>query len=220
MEYLVSIGIIAVGVILLALALKLLKGLVKTAMTALLIALILGGASMAVLYQDYNTIQDGLQNDAALIVTYQNETLAATNITSGGNPGFINPDTIKNNTFQIIVAHEALSDASFDIANRDVSFEEVEEIFAATTFEAISDVLGLNAEERVSLQEEYMSIEEVKRDLALLGATRTASDNTGRFILQGLQEGTVRVEPPLLTTRFVRLAPESVTESALNATEI
>lgn len=219
MNYLFSIAIIVVGIIGIVLAIKLLKGLVKTAITALLLGLVVFGATFVALYQDYTTIHSGLQNDAVLFITYENESVAAVNVTQGQTreAETINASRV-NASLELYVSYEALEDETFQYKDRMIAEDAVRDVFEASSFEAIGDALGLRGSERIQLREQYDSPDAFKEQLAIMAATSALQENPNRFLLSGVQDGTIMVEPELLTTRFINYVPESLVSRAFNVT--
>lgn len=211
MTYTAGIVVIIVGVILAVLVMKLLSGLVKTAATLLLIILVVGGASIAVIYKDYQTLQNGLESNAVLDVTYKNETVLALNITrdSDGVEPVENPGNV---SLRLRVKHSAFQNATYNLPGLDLSYAKVTDILKATTLEEASEPFTPTEEEVILTG--YEDVDTFKRDVMLVGVTSQLQEGSQRFLLEGIKNGEITVEPELLMFTFMSYVPERIIDSA------
>jgi hypothetical protein len=214
MSYILSAGILVLGIALVILAVKLLHGLLKTAATAFLILLVLSGATFAALYQDYRTVQSGLGDDAVLEFTYANDTVSAVNITAGSPATTVAQD--HSAALTIITTYEAYSAGDFTYDGETLDTSTTEAILGAETLTDVGDALRLRGDERTRLRREYDAAQAFKDQLVLFAAQSAIEDSPNRFLLAGLRSGTITVEPPLLTTFVINYVPGSVIDSAWN----
>lgn len=217
MSYLVSGLVVVFGIAAILLSFRLLSGLIKTAVTAGLLALVIFGATTAALYQDYNTLRDGLSEDAVLIVTHDNESVTATNITDGSGDAPLDPEET-NASLTLYVAFDALNTEAFTYNGRSYSAEQIDQIMDAGSLDEISNVLDLRGPEDIALKEQYSDADAFHEQVAIAAATSTFSDDPSTFLIDGLRDNTVRVEPPLLTARLINYMPDSITRRAIQTT--
>lgn len=214
MNYLLSLAILLFGAALIILVFKLLKGLVKTAVTALIILIVLTGASFAALYQDYKTVQAGLAENAAVQFTHDNQTITTVNVTSGSAAEIIPDNATTQITFR--TSYEAYNEDSFTHRGDTVSSDTAEEILSAAKLSEIGDALRLRGDERIQLRQTYSSAGDFKHNFVSLAIQSQLEENPNRFLLNGFRDGTITVEPPLLTTRFINIVPGSIIDQAWN----
>jgi len=214
MSYILSAGIIVLGIAIIILAIKLLHGLIKTAATAFLILIVLTGAGFAALYQDYSTVQDGLTSDAALTFTYDNDTVTAVNITQGSPATTIPADHEAD--LAIIASYEAFDADHFTYDGETLDAATTEEILSASTLTDIGDALEYRGDQRTRLRSQYEDAQAFKDSFVLFAVQAAIQDNPNKFLLDGLRSQTITVEPRLLTTRVINYVPSSITNTAWN----
>jgi hypothetical protein len=212
MSYLLSAGIVIVGIILIILAFKLLRGLIKTASIAVLLGLVIFGSSFLVLYKDYQTVQEGLAEDAVVHLQADNETVAALNITQGEASTLSDIDAEGKITF--VMTEEAFEDGDFVFNGDTLSSEQSKDIFRADSVAEVGDILALVGDERVALRQRYDSAQEIKNTIALLSLSEKVQSQPNEFLLSGIREGTISVKPELLTVKFINYIPDSIIDRA------
>jgi hypothetical protein len=212
MSYLLSAGVVIVGIILIILAFKLLRGLIKTASIAVLLGLVIFGSSFMVLYKDYQTVQGGLAEDAVVHFQAGNETVAALNITQGEASTLSDLDAKGKITF--VMTEAAFDDGDFVFNGEPLSAEQTDEVFQADTVTEVGDALALTGNERIALRQRYSSAQEIKNTITLITVSEKVQSQPNKFLLQGIREGTISVKPELLTVRFINYIPDSIIDRA------
>lgn len=212
MSYLLSAGIVFVGIILIILAFKLLRGLIKTASIAVLLGLVVFGSSFLVLYQDYQTVQDGLADDAVVHFQANNETVAALNITQGEASTLDDLNATGKITF--VMDEAAFNNDDFTFNGNTLSDDQQDEVFQADTVTEVGDALAITGEQRVAFRQRYDSAQEIKNTVILLTVSEKVQSQPNKFLLNGVREGTISVEPALLTIRFINYIPDSIIDRA------
>ncbi len=217
MNYLLSAGVVIVGIILIILAFKLLRGLIKTASVAVLLGLVIFGSSFMVLYKDYRTIQEGLQQDAVAHFQAGNETVAALNITQGEASTLSDLEATGKITF--VMSDEAFDDGDFAFNGDSLSAEQAYEIFRASTVTSVGDTLALTGNERVALRQRYDSAQEIKNTITFVAVSEKVQSQPNKFLLGGIREGTISVKPDLLTVKFINYIPDRIIDRAWGTTK-
>ena len=215
MEYMTSIVVVLIGIVLGVLVMKLLSGLVKTAATLFLILVVSTGAITAALYADYNTIQTGMEENAVLVVEHDDEHVVSLNVTRGEQTELLSEEPT-NTSLTLRVDSSAFENASYNLPTVNLSFSEVETILEASTLE--EGLTPFTEEQRIGLETQYETVQELQRDIMLLGVQDTLRQEQQRFIIDGVRSGNIDVEPTLLTFRLLSLIPESVIETSQEVT--
>lgn len=217
MDYMTSIIVILVGIILGVLVMRLLSGLLKTAATLLLILVVGTGAIGAALYTDYATIQTGMEENAILVVEHNEEHIVSINVTQGQETELLEQEPT-NTSITLRVDSSTFENASYSIprVGLDLSFSDVEHILEAETLDEALE--PFTEEQRTGLEVQYETLQELQRDIMLLGVQDVLAQQQQRFIIDGVRSGNIEVEPPLLTFRLLSIIPEPLLDSTQEVT--
>ena len=165
-----------------------------------------------ILYQDYQTVQTGLAENAVIQFTYQNETISAINITEGSAAPIPEDNTTGDITF--LVSYEAFDTGDFIFNGNSVSDAEAREIFEANTVSEVGDAVDMVGARRIALRQRYDAAGAAKDDVILLTVSEKVQSQPNEFLLGGIRDGTITVKPTLLTVRFINYIPDSIIDRA------
>ena len=228
------------------LAFKLLKGIIKAAITVFVLALLLIGVFGIIIYADATTLKKGFEGEKTIVILYQDEVVTAFKATTDVTIRA----AIRQDFFESLTIEE-LNELKEKIENEEYDEIEKEELLLIINQEVFYDEEILINDKKINLSKEILNdlaqsktlneaISAIGKHPEINQEDLTISDvahqdflnqiyyelfknklkNTkGTFIIDGIKDKKIDTRPQLLSIKIINFFPESIMKRLVRVEE-
>ena len=220
------------------LAMKLLKGLIKAAITVIIIIIILIATTGIIIYNDAMTIKRGLEGEQTIIIIHEQEIVTALKINPLNtqrpfdtfteeeiqdikqNINEKDYDEIEREEFLLIINQELFYEDEINLIGKQINISE-EMLIRIALSETKQELLEvLEEHEEISAQELIIFAnqekQEIKNQIYYALFINKITETKGKFIIDGIKNKQIHTEPKLISITLLNYFPERLMERLFN----